>query len=1524
MKNCSSLIRRLLFLTLATNALTMFAANRSTNPPVIENVPGDVTVDCVADVPDPVDLAANDPEDGPLGDISPTDSPDAGSIDPCAGGTIFRVWEAMDSEGNITRDTQEITVLPDITPPVIDYAETHDTVACELLTDPALGYATWRGTHLTSIGTRLSDDCDNLGGFDYEPKEDFDQPCSTVTLVITTMDDCGNETLWTGTYTTIDTIRPELVGIPNDTTVSCSDGLPAPPVVSVVDNCNDLLVPTLTESSNQILDGTCNEIEFQVTRTWAVMDSCGNSAQASQVITIIDETPPDFTPPANITIACDADETDLTLTGEVANVMDDCGGAVDIFFVDQKVLGSCPNDTIINRTWQATDLCGNGITKVQIITKQDQEGPDFLVPPDTLVDCSVAEDLEVTGVPAGISDNCGEGGYTPSFTDVVVPDPLCEGKYTIRRTWEVEDECGNVSSQVQVISVEDLTPPSLQTPPADLVLTCVEDLDLEATFLTWIGDRGGAVATDNCSDAGNLTWTAYNRGTNDAAVVTDFICPARGDTVLFQEVDFVVMDECGNLRLSTATFLVMDQVAPVIIECPADSVLGTDAGQCSASFDVVAPLFTEECSDLLQTESIAAVGTLTNSAVPGEEGDTPVDPLELNFDLTASLPVNAFSDAVLRLQLVNADAESAEEYLEIYGEDGSLVGRTANSDAPCGDSDTTLMITKEDFNAWAVDGRIVLRLVPYIPDGLEGRFALNDICENGTTVSATLDLEVKEFRGVRFQYRIDDGAAMDASLTGSTPQQFSEGEHQVTYLITDCAGNADSCSFTVTVEDREAPQVTCPDDLVIVLASGTCDTMLTLPFVQDVTDNCPGLDVFSQQMPVDTSSALLTFRRDPNLNDFLAEERSYTFTNVAANALGTVELTLDVRGDFNSNGAFLEVFDENDELIGVTSEGLASCMTAGQVTFQLDAADFNSMAKDGAFTVRVVPNDIPVPPGVPGDGINPCDPDAIGADGDQDGVTYVFVRLSYEEVLPSYFITGVVEEPLTVMDAPTINPELSFMAGTSEVSYILEDTKGNADTCSYQVIVEDREAPVAACLQTTIFINPSELEGQTIAAQELDGGSTDNCMIDTMFLSPSTFTCEQAGSTVNATLTVLDIQGNESSCSTPIRIEAEAPQPSANSGLCGGDTLFLIANPPSATGGIPFTYRWFSPQGLLVSTDENPMLLNIDGDDAGTYRVEIQGITGCTAEGVVQVVIEDLPLTPSIQSVENVCIDEDVVLTSEVVPAGNNVMYHWYRGLPPEGDLIQTTTVPQHTIIAPHVSGVENYYLILEASGCVSPPSTSVAVRASQRPQAVVVRDQITICEGESIELGTEVSGADIEYQWTGPDGFTSASQLPAAIEGADLNNRGVYTLFVSRNGCESQPDFTTVNVLPRPATPSISDNGPLCTGETLTLVSDNNEAAVYHWISPDLEEFSTTANLFEVSSADESEEGFWRVYVTQFGCDSELSSSTKIDVNLVPDAIASAQRAEVCGGDELRLLGAPSINGCGLLMAWSRRVHCR
>src|SRR5690606_22815958 len=60
------------------------------------------------------------------------------------------------------------------------------------------------------------------------------------------------------------------------------------------------------------------------------------------------------------------------------------------------------------------------------------------------------------------------------------------------------------------------------------------------------------------------------------------------------------------------------------------------------------------------------------------------------------------------------------------------------------------------------------------------------------------------------------------------------GETTVTYTV---PGNTGSCSFTVTVNDTEAPTLNCPANTTISLDPGLCDAVFTFNITG--TDNCP-------------------------------------------------------------------------------------------------------------------------------------------------------------------------------------------------------------------------------------------------------------------------------------------------------------------------------------------------------------------------------------------------------------------------------------------------------------------------------------------------------------------------------------------------------------------------------------------------------------------------------------------------------------------------------------------------------------
>jgi len=105
--------------------------------------------------------------------------------------------------------------------------------------------------------------------------------------------------------------------------------------------------------------------------------------------------------------------------------------------------------------------------------------------------------------------------------------------------------------------------------------------------------------------------------------------------------------------------------------------------------------------------------------------------------------------------------------------------------------------------------------------------------------------------------------------------------------------------------------------------------------------------------------------------------------------------------------------------------------------------------------------------------------------------------------------------------------------GTNTVTLTVIDVAGNSSTCTTQIIVEENVPPVALCQNMTVYL---DAQGDaTILPADVDAGSTDNCAIDTMYVTPNDFTCSGVG--VNpVVLTVIDVNGNVGSCNASVTV----------------------------------------------------------------------------------------------------------------------------------------------------------------------------------------------------------------------------------------------------------------------------------------------------------------------------------------------------------------------------------------------------
>lgn len=105
--------------------------------------------------------------------------------------------------------------------------------------------------------------------------------------------------------------------------------------------------------------------------------------------------------------------------------------------------------------------------------------------------------------------------------------------------------------------------------------------------------------------------------------------------------------------------------------------------------------------------------------------------------------------------------------------------------------------------------------------------------------------------------------------------------------------------------------------------------------------------------------------------------------------------------------------------------------------------------------------------------------------------------------------------------------------GENEIQLIVSDHAGNSSECTALITVIDAQNPT---LQTQNFSVLLDENGEAaVTVNDIDTGTTDNCGLDTLYLSRYAFTCIDAGPNT-VVFTALDIHGNISSSNVIVNV----------------------------------------------------------------------------------------------------------------------------------------------------------------------------------------------------------------------------------------------------------------------------------------------------------------------------------------------------------------------------------------------------
>ncbi len=129
-----------------------------------------------------------------------------------------------------------------------------------------------------------------------------------------------------------------------------------------------------------------------------------------------------------------------------------------------------------------------------------------------------------------------------------------------------------------------------------------------------------------------------------------------------------------------------------------------------------------------------------------------------------------------------------------------------------------------------------------------------------------------------------------------------------------------------------------------------------------------------------------------------------------------------------------------------------------------------------------------------------------------------------------------------------------FPVGDTDVTFTATDSHGNETSCTFVVTINDAEAPVAVCQAVTVTLDASG--SASIDASALDGGSTDNCGVDSYAASQTTFGCSDVGD-VTVVLEVYDAAGNMTSCEATVTVVDETAPVIECIGSPSGPSVFI-------------------------------------------------------------------------------------------------------------------------------------------------------------------------------------------------------------------------------------------------------------------------------------------------------------------------------------------------------------------------------
>lgn len=281
------------------------------------------------------------------------------------------------------------------------------------------------------------------------------------------------------------------------------------------------------------------------------------------------------------------------------------------------------------------------------------------------------------------------------------------------------------------------------------------------------------------------------------------------------------------------------------------------------------------------------------------------------------------------------------------------------------------------------------------------------------------------------------------------------------------------------------------------------------------------------------------------------------------------------------------------------------------------------------------------------------------------------------------------------------------------------------------------------------------------------------------------------GGTFNFTIEATDADNciGSTSCSIFICVPPTVYNITGGGGYCSGGSGVPVGLSGSQPGyGYYLSYEGFPFE--FANGTGGPISFGNQAA-AGTYTVFAYSDTGScssTMNGTATVWVNPVPIVSAGQP-QTICAGSSVQIGGSPTASGGAGGGYTYSWTPSAGLNSPTVANP----VASPASTTTYNVTVSDANGCNSAES-SVTVTVNPLPPIPIAGNNGPILAGGTLNL-TASTIPNVNYSWTGPNGFTSSVQNPS-IPNATAAATGTYFVTATtNNGCASAPSSTTALV---------------------------------------------------------------------------------------------------------------------------------